>query len=140
MIDIDALITDLKNDSNMSDWSIQRAWSMAPVDDENLRGEVPILAFYRGNEVFSKRVGSPCGQSSKSPLIAMMVLDDDDEQTRIKQARQAILGWQKAGDRSCLALYISDESGMPCGPVQITGRYIWQKDVWFTNYDLIKED
>lgn len=140
MIDIPALIADLQADSNMADWSIQRAWTMAPVDDENLRGEVPILAFYRGNEVFSKRVGSPCGQASKSPLIAMMVVEHDDEQTRIKQARQAILDWQKAGDRSCVHLYISDDAGMPCGPVSITGRYIWQKDVWFTEYDLLKEE
>lgn len=139
MIDINALIADLKANPTLSDWSIQHAWTMTPVDDENLRGEVPILAIYRGNEVFSKRIGSPVSQSAKSPLIVMMVVEHDDEDVRIKQARQALVGWEKSKDRSCLGLYISDEPSMPCGPVSITGRYIWQKDVWFTNYDLFKE-
>ena len=126
MIDIDALIADLQSYEELSDWNIRRAWTMTPVDDESLPSEVPILALYRGTEVFSPRTGSPCSQTAISSLIAVYVVRHAEDHARIKQARQALLGWQKAADRECLHLYLSDDAGMPCGPISITGSYVWQ--------------
>lgn len=143
MLDIEALITHLKTTQGTTtqkalpaDWTVQHAWSMQPVDDESLPDEVPIMAFYRGNEVFSERHGSPCCQRSTAALIAVYIVRHSDETARIKQARNAIIDWQKANDRECLQLYLSDDPGMPCGPISITGQYIWQKDVWMTKYEI----
>lgn len=136
MIDIDALIADVTIELS-SDWTVRRAWTMAPVDDESLPEEVPIMAFYRGTEVGSPRNGSPCFQELRSALIAVYIVKQSDETLRIKEARKAIVGWQKANDRECLELYLSDDAGAPSGPIQITGQYIWQKDVWLTKYPLI---
>ncbi len=142
MLDIEALINYVNNvaadeaDNRLpAAWSAHWAWTMVPVEADSLPDNVPLVAFYQGREVWSKREGSPCHQSTDpSVLVALLICDKRQLPMRLKELRSVLYGWQAPNDREHRRLYLSDEPGLPCDALDIKGDYIWWQDNWFTAY------
>ena len=136
MIDMQQLIDDLQVSGTLpAEWSVEWAWTMQAVEAEDLPGNVPLLALYQGDEYFSPREGSPCFQTAMPSLVnALIVCKKTELRQRLAEARTALIGWQAAGDREHLALYLSDDPGKPSRPLDIKGDYIWWQDVLMTRY------
>lgn len=139
MIPIQTLIDDLTqaNGPLTSDWMIEWAWTMAPVEPEDLPYAVPLLALYQGEEVCSPREGSPCFQSATSTVMALIICHKTELDQRVAATRQALIGWQAAGDEQHSPLYLSDDLSKPCRPLDIKGEYLWWQDVYLTHYPLL---
>lgn len=139
MLNLQSLIDELKQENSplQPDWMIEWAWTMTPVEPEDLPYAVPLLALYQGDEVFSPREGSPCFQTATSTVIALTICHKTELSQRIEVARQSIIGWRAEGDELHSPLYLSDEPGKPCRPLDIKGEYLWWQDVYLTQYPLL---
>jgi len=144
MLNVEALINHINTvaaddaDSRLSaDWSADWAWTMTPVEAENLPDSVPMVVFYQGRELWSKREGSPCHQSTNpSVIVALVICDKRQLAERLKALRSVIYGWCEKSSRECRPLSLSDDPALPCDALEIKGDYIWWQDNWFTAYAL----
>ena len=145
MLDLQALIdhvnavaADPSDPRLPPEWSAHWAWTMNPVEAEDLPSAVPLVAFYQGREVFASRTGYPCSQTVQpSVIVAVIVCNKTEHAARLRELRSVLLGYQAQGDESHLPLYLSDEPGLPSEALDIKGDYLWWQDNWFTRYILI---
>jgi len=140
MIELHHLIDDLKGGERPlpSEWLVEWAWIMTPVEPDDLPYAIPLLALYQGEESFTPRNGSPCFQTaSRSVIHALVVCKKTELKQRLDEVRARLLGWQRLSDDQHLPLYLSDDPNKPCHALDIKGDYIWWQDLYFTSYPLL---
>lgn len=136
MIDLTQLVTDA-GASLPAGWSVEWAWTMAPIEAEEISGKVPFLTLYQGSETFAARMGTPCFQTALfSAVIAVTLCHKAELSARLFESRKALLGWQASPNDQNAKLFMSHTPDA-CGPVQIKGEYIWWQDTYLTTYPLV---
>ncbi len=132
---VNSVATDEADSRLPADWSAHWAWTMVPVEADDLPNQVPLVAFYQGKEIWSPREGSPCRQSVlPSVIVAIIVCNKRQLAERLRQLRSVLHGWNAPDDREHRALYLSDDPGLPCDVMDIKGDYLWWQDNWMTSY------
>lgn len=114
------------------EWTIEPAWTMAPIDIEEVKNKLPFAVIYQGKEAATPRTGSPCSQDISSKIQVIVIAKHAELDQRLQELRGVLYGWKKAGDVKNSALWISDRDEL--GVLEIKGDYIWWSDVWLTKY------
>lgn len=139
MIDIDKLVESAQSMLE-KDWYVDWAWSMAPIEPEEIPGKVPFLSLYQGSETFTARLGTPCFQTAQfSSVIGVTLCQKTELKARLNESRQALMSWKSDPNDDNSKLFMS-HSQDACGPIQIKGEYIWWQDTYFVTYPLIFND